>query len=49
MDDKQKCEELKRMYTDKDLSECFANLHTTFDKEIQKVNPKLTFIKPDIR
>jgi hypothetical protein len=37
-EDKQKFEEHKRMYTGKDLSECFANLHMTFDKEIQKVN-----------
>jgi len=48
MDDKQKFEELKRMYNGKELSECFANLHMTFDKEIQKVNHEMARISEKV-
>jgi hypothetical protein len=44
MDDKQQFEDLKRMYTGKDLSECFENLNMTFDKDIQKVNHEMARI-----
>jgi hypothetical protein len=36
------------MYTGKDLSECFANLHMTFDKEIQKVNHEMVRISEKV-
>lgn len=36
------------MYNGKELSECFANLHMTFDKEIQKVNHEMARISEKV-
>jgi len=38
--DKERFEELKWMYADKELSECFASLHMTFDNNVQKRSVK---------
>jgi tRNA1(Val) A37 N6-methylase TrmN6 len=36
------------MYTSKDLSECFANLHMTLNKEIQIVNHEMARISEKV-
>ena len=39
--DKKRSEEIKRIYTAKKLSECFANVQMTFDNDVQKIRKEM--------
>ena len=39
--DKIRFEELRKMYNGKDLADCFANLHMTFDREVSVIKSEI--------